>query len=120
MGVITPRTMTMRARTSTGSRSEGVGRWALGSGDSDGADISPNAQRPTPNAEHVPVMLEEVLEALDTRPGGLYLDATVGLGGHAGAVLERLAPDGWLLGLDQDEAAVEIARERLEELAGRH
>jgi 16S rRNA (cytosine1402-N4)-methyltransferase len=62
-------------------------------------------------------MLHEVLQALDPRSGGLYLDATVGLGGHASAVLERLAPSGRLLGLDQDPEALSLARKRLEEAA---
>jgi 16S rRNA (cytosine1402-N4)-methyltransferase len=70
--------------------------------------------------EHVPVMLEAVIEALAPRPGGLYLDATVGLGGHAGAILDALPPAGWLLGLDQDPEALEIARVRLQRVAERH
>src|SRR5437763_109954 len=61
---------------------------------------------------HIPVMLAEVLDLLSPRPGGLYLDATVGLGGHAASVLDRLAPLGRLLGLDRDPAALEMARDR--------
>src|SRR5687768_16666692 len=80
----------------------------------------PNTQHPTPDTQHLPVMLEAVVEALSPRPGGLYLDATVGLGGHAGAVLEALPPAGRLLGLDQDAEALEIARERLQRVAERH
>jgi 16S rRNA (cytosine1402-N4)-methyltransferase len=65
-------------------------------------------------------MTGEVLAALAARPGGLYLDATVGLGGHAAAILDRLAPAGWLLGLDRDPEALGIARARLEEVRSRH
>lgn len=56
--------------------------------------------------EHVPVLLEEVLEHLGIQPDGIYLDATVGLGGHAGAILKRLGREGRLIGLDQDEEAL--------------
>ena len=69
-------------------------------------DRSPSA------AAHLPVMVPQVLEVLAVHPGGSYVDATVGLGGHAEAILEA-APGGRLLGLDQDPAALEVARARL-------
>ncbi|MGD8398134.1 MAG: 16S rRNA (cytosine(1402)-N(4))-methyltransferase RsmH [Anaerolineae bacterium] len=63
--------------------------------------------------EHIPVLLDEALSALRLRPGGRYIDATLGAGGHAAAILEASAPDGTLLGLDADATAVAYAREIL-------
>ncbi len=68
---------------------------------------------------HVPVLREEVLALLQPRPGGHYLDATVGLGGHAEAVLQASAPDGILLGIDRDGEALALARQRLEPFGSR-
>lgn len=62
---------------------------------------------------HVPVLREEVLALLQPRPGGHYLDATVGLGGHAEAVLQASAPSGTLLGVDRDGEVLALARQRL-------
>jgi 16S rRNA (cytosine1402-N4)-methyltransferase len=62
---------------------------------------------------HVPVLVEEVVAALQIRSGGLYIDATVGLGGHAAAILDASAPQGRLLGLDADPQAIVAARDRL-------
>lgn len=69
--------------------------------------------------EHIPVLYESVLEALLPRPGGRYIDATVGAGGHAAGILRHSAPDGCLLGLDRDPQALAAARQRLEGFAGR-
>jgi len=62
---------------------------------------------------HRPVLLAEVLDLLDVRRGGTYIDATVGGGGHASALLERLGVDGFLVGLDRDVQAIERVRRRL-------
>ncbi len=60
--------------------------------------------------QHIPVMRDAVLAGLAVRPGGRYLDCTYGRGGHARAILERLGPDGRLLVMDRDPAAVEHAQ----------
>lgn len=58
---------------------------------------------------HVPVLLPEALEALDIKPGGIYVDATFGGGGHSRAIMERLSTEGHLYSFDQDEDAVSRA-----------
>jgi len=63
--------------------------------------------------QHVPVLLREVVEALAVRPGGRYVDCTLGAGGHAEAILEAASPDGELLGIDLDPEALAAARQRL-------
>ncbi|MGB9885532.1 MAG: 16S rRNA (cytosine(1402)-N(4))-methyltransferase RsmH [Moorellales bacterium] len=68
---------------------------------------------------HVPVLLEAVVQALDPRPAGVYVDATVGAGGHSRAILERLGPEGKLIGLDRDSQALALATERLAAFSGR-
>lgn len=64
-------------------------------------------------AVHLPVMLGEVIEYLDLKEGGVYVDGTVGLGGHAEGVLERLGPEGLVIGIDRDEEALGEAEKRL-------
>ena len=63
--------------------------------------------------EHHPVMLEEAVAALDLRGGEMVVDATFGGGGHARRILEELAPDGWLVGIDRDPEVIERASELL-------
>jgi 16S rRNA (cytosine1402-N4)-methyltransferase len=68
---------------------------------------------------HVPVLLKEVIELMQPQPGGLYIDGTVGAGGHAAAILAASEPDGELFGFDRDAQALEIARRRLAEFGER-
>jgi 16S rRNA (cytosine1402-N4)-methyltransferase len=74
---------------------------------------SGNASEPAVEGLHIPVLYQSVLTLLQVRPGGVYIDGTVGGGGHALRVLERSAPDGRLLGLDRDLSALEATRRRL-------
>lgn len=67
-------------------------------------DEAPSGQRPETSSYHKPVMLEECLEGLNIKPGGIYVDATFGGGGHARKILGKLS-DGKLVAFDQDEEA---------------
>lgn len=69
---------------------------------------------------HIPVMVEETLFYLNCRDSGVYVDATVGDGGHAAAICSRLGPAGLLIGLDWDGAALERAAGNLAEFEGRY
>jgi 16S rRNA (cytosine1402-N4)-methyltransferase len=62
---------------------------------------------------HQPVLLREVLENLLTSKSGIYVDATVGTGGHAEAIVSQLDPEGKLICIDRDESLLEIAKKRL-------
>ena len=63
--------------------------------------------------QHYSVLLNETIEQLDIKENGIYVDGTVGGGGHASAVLQRLGDGGRLIGIDQDAAAIQAAGERL-------
>ena len=65
------------------------------------------------DATHMPVMVRETVEALAVKPGGRYLDGTVGAGGHAEAIMDAARPGGTLLGIDRDAEALGLARDRL-------
>lgn len=69
--------------------------------------------------EHLPVLAEAVLEWLQVRPGGIYVDATVGTGGHAERILEASSPTGQLVGIDRDPEALGVAGWRLARFPGR-
>ena len=68
---------------------------------------------------HTPVLLEEVVAQLQPRSGGLYVDCTVGGGGHAEGILRASAPEGRVIGLDCDDEALAASRERLAAHEGR-
>jgi len=66
-----------------------------------------------PEPTHKPVLLQEAIEYLACREGGTIVDATVGLGGHAEAIAERITPGGRLVGIDRDADALRVTRGRL-------
>src|SRR5262245_39701278 len=68
---------------------------------------------------HISVLLAETMLFLDPKPGGRFIDATLGAGGHTRAILERTAPDGRVLAIDQDEAALSSAKVTLESFGSR-
>lgn len=68
---------------------------------------------------HYSVMLEETIEELHIRPDGIYVDGTLGGGGHAYEVCKRLSDQGHFYGIDQDGAAIEAAGKRLSEFGDR-
>jgi 16S rRNA (cytosine1402-N4)-methyltransferase len=70
----------------------------------------------TNKPQHVPVLLDEVLQYLNVRPGGVYVDATVGLGGHSAEIARRLGGRGRLICFDRDPQALELAKARMDEL----
>lgn len=63
--------------------------------------------------KHISVLLDETIDGLDIKPDGIYVDGTLGGGGHSYEILRRLSPKGRLIGIDQDEEALKAAGERL-------
>ena len=68
---------------------------------------------------HHPVLYHEIIHALKPIGGGLYVDGTLGAGGHAWGILQTSSPDGCLLGLDVDPQALDLARQRLASFGSR-
>jgi len=79
----------------------------------------PNSEPLTLNVVHTPVLLRESIDLLAPKAGGVYVDGTLGAGGHATEILKRSAPDGILIGLDQDAEAIERCRRALAPFGGR-
>jgi len=71
------------------------------------------------NSWHRPVLYQEILQALQPRSSGRYIDGTVGAGGHAFGILEASSPDGLLLGLDVDPTALSLAKRSLAQFGSR-
>jgi 16S rRNA (cytosine1402-N4)-methyltransferase len=74
----------------------------------------PRKPRSTPEGEHRAVLLDEVLHALDLKPGMIVVDCTVGWAGHSAEISKLVGPDGTLVGLDMDADNLPKARARLE------
>ncbi|MBR1539794.1 MAG: 16S rRNA (cytosine(1402)-N(4))-methyltransferase RsmH [Clostridia bacterium] len=67
--------------------------------------------------EHKPVMLEECIEGLNIKPNGIYIDGTIGGAGHSREIVKRLNENGMLIGIDKDEEALSVSKERLKDFA---
>src|SRR3989304_179040 len=86
---------------------------------SSGADKSSSGENRFPTGgllsgfKHLPVMPEEVIKFLECESGGIYIDGTLGSGGHAAEILKASSPGGRVIGIDWDEEAIAAAPERL-------
>lgn len=72
-----------------------------------------------PELKHLPVLLNETIEGLNVKNGGVYFDGTLGGGGHSYEILKKSAPNGRLIATDLDDYAIERAKDRLKEFDGR-
>ena len=79
-------------------------------------DEAPQGERVVRKMQHVPVLLDEALKYLNVRPGGVYVDATLGLAGHSSAIARKLGGKGKLICFDRDPQAMEAAKAKLEEV----
>ncbi len=70
--------------------------------------------------EHKPILLNEVIEGLDIKSNGVYLDLTLGRAGHSKEILKRLSLNGLLIGIDQDEEAISYSRVELSKISNRY
>ena len=68
---------------------------------------------------HKSVLLDETIDNLNIKPDGIYVDGTLGGGGHSYEIAKRLSDNGRLIGIDQDEDAIRAATERLQEFSSR-
>ncbi len=69
------------------------------------------------NFNHTPVLLNECLEGLNINPNGIYVDGTLGGAGHSKEIASKIAKKGLLLGIDRDEEAICVAKERLKKFS---
>ena len=69
------------------------------------------------NFNHVPVLLQECIEGLCIKPDGIYVDGTLGGAGHSSQIVKQISEKGLLLGIDRDEEAICVAKERLKEFS---
>jgi len=69
------------------------------------------------NFNHVPVLLDECIEGLNIKPDGIYVDGTLGGAGHSSQIVKRISKSGLLLGIDRDEEAICVAKQRLKEFS---
>jgi len=73
-------------------------------------ELNPKSEIRNQQLVHPPVLLREAVDLIAPRPGGVYVDGTLGAGGHAAEILKRSSPDGILIGMDQDAEAIERSR----------
>lgn len=65
--------------------------------------------------KHISVLLEETIDSLNIKEDGVYVDCTLGGGGHSKEILKKLSHKGKLIGIDQDTSAIKAAKERLKD-----